>query len=346
MNDLSGLPNGDLAFGHQNVSQSDLLAGYRKMVIGRRLDQQATNLAKQGYLTVYPSSRGQEACQISAAMALGHTDWLFPTYRDTVAMITHGVHPVEALTMLRGDWHCGFNPLEVRTAPHSTPLATHTSHAVGLAMAARHTGRNAVALVLCGEGSTSEGDFHEALNLAAVFNVPVVFLVQHNGYAISVPSHKQCRAKSIADKAAGYGMLGVSVDGNNFAETFGALRSAVDAARCGEGPTLIEARTYRMAPHTNSDDPSLYRDPAETQAWQAKDPIDQLHASLTELGVLDDAMNDAFAREADDLAAQLRQGVIETPKHDASRLFSNVYATLPPHLAQQQQAVTLQETYS
>ncbi len=346
MNDLSRLPTGELAFGHLNVSAAELLAGYRKMVIGRRLDQQATNLAKQGYLTVYPSSRGQEACQISAAMALGHTDWLFPTYRDTVAMITHGVDPVEALTMLRGDWHCGFNPLELRTAPHSTPLATHASHAVGLAMAARYTGRNAVALVLCGEGSTSEGDFHEALNLAAVFDVPVVFLVQHNGYAISVPSHKQCRAKSIADKAAGYGMLGTSVDGNNFAETFCAVRSAVETARCGDGPTLIEARTYRMAPHTNSDDPSLYRDPAEAQSWLAKDPIDQLQASLIALGLLDDEINEDITQKANDLAAQLRRGVMDVPEKDASRLFSNVYATLPPHLAKQQQAVALQETNS
>jgi len=213
-------------------------------------------------------------------------------------------------------------------------------------MAARHTGQNAVALVLCGEGSTSEGDFHEALNLSAVFDVPVVFLVQHNGYAISVPSHKQCRAESIADKALGYGMSGVSVDGNNFAETFSAVRNAVESARCGDGPTLIEARTYRMAPHTNSDDPSLYRDPAEAQAWQDKDPIVQLQTSLIARGLLDDAMDESIALEANELSAELRKGVMATPEKDASRLFSNVYATLPPHVLQQQQAIALQETYS
>lgn len=333
MNDLSEIKTDRVAQGLPELTRDDLMKGYRKMVIGRRLDQQASNLAKQGYLTVYPSSLGQEACQISAALALGPRDWLFPTYRDTVAMITHGVDPVEALTMLRGDWHCGFNPKVARTAPHSTPLATHAAHAVGLAMGARHKGDDAVALVLCGDGATSEGDFHEALNLAAVFNVPVVFLVQHNGYAISTPSHRQFRAKSLADKAHGYGMRGLSVDGNDFAETFSAVRQAVFGARMGNGPTLIEARTYRMAPHTNSDDPALYRDPAETAAWRDKDPIALLKAKLD----IDTQTDAALMQTADALAAELRRGVMTLPDADPSRLFDHVYATLPPHLAQQKQ---------
>lgn len=317
------------------ISHGELLAGFRKMVIGRRLDQQATNLAKQGYLTVYPSSRGQEACQIAAAMALDGDDWLFPTYRDTVAMITHGVDPVEALTMLRGNWHCGFDPNAVRTAPHAAPLATHAAHAAGLAMAARYRGDNVVSLVLCGEGATSEGDFHEAVNLAAVFDLPVVFLVQHNGYAISVPSNRQFRARSIAERAPGYGIKGVEADGNDFAEILLALRGAVEHARSGLGPVLVEARTYRMAAHTNSDDPSLYRDPAEVVEWQKKDPLAQLKLRLEAMGLLDEVMVREINEEAESLASALRKQIMQPCTPDTASLFEHVYAVRPPHLEAQ-----------
>jgi 2-oxoisovalerate dehydrogenase E1 component alpha subunit len=346
MNEISKIVAGEYVHGFCEISSDELMSGYRAMVVGRRLDQQATNLAKQGYLTVYPSSRGQEACQIAAAMSLGPNDWLFPTYRDTVAMISHGVDPVEALTMLRGNWHCGFNPKAVRTAPHSTPLATHAAHAVGLAMAARYCGDDVVALVLCGEGATSEGDFHEALNLAAVFNLPVVFLVQHNGYAISVPSRKQFRVRSIAEKAPGYGMKGVEVDGNDFAEAFFAIRSAVEFARAGHGPTLIEARTYRMAAHTNSDDPSLYRDPAEALEWQKKDPVLQLKAKLEAMRLLDQVADEAITSEADTRAARLRKGIMTPQPVNTASLFANVYAKLPPHLERQRNNLEVQEVCS
>jgi 2-oxoisovalerate dehydrogenase E1 component alpha subunit len=328
------------------ISPEDLIEGYRKMVVGRRLDQQATNLAKQGYLTVYPSSRGQEACQIAAAMALASNDWLFPTYRDTVAMISHGVDPVEALTMLRGNWHCGFNPNAVRTAPHAAPLATHAAHAAGLAMAARYCGDDVVSLVLCGEGSTSEGDFHEAVNLAAVFDLPVVFLVQHNGYAISVPSSRQFRARSIAERAPGYGIKGVEVDGNDFAETLLAVRGAVDHARAGLGPVLIEARTYRMAAHTNSDDPSLYRDPAEALEWQKKDPLMQLKSRLEAMGLLDEITAGGIHEEAQRKAADLRQAIMQPARVCPSSLFAHVYAVLPPHLEAQRMRLSQQELLS
>jgi len=333
-------------FAVPDISATELISGYRGMVIGRRLDQQATNLAKQGYLTVYPSSLGQEACQVAAAMALGENDWLFPTYRDTIAMISHGVDPVEALTLLRGDWHCGFNPKVTRTAPHATPLATHGAHAVGLTIAARGLGDDVIALVLCGEGATSEGDFHEALNLAAVFNAPVVFLVQNNGYAISVPARKQFRAKSIADKAPGYGINGVEVDGNDFVSTYCAVREAVRNARNNGGPTLIEARTYRIAPHTNSDDPSRYRDSAELSEWTLKDPILRMKAKLEAMNLLDEKSEQDIVRDAETQAANLRNGVMAAPTPDPVRLFANVFSTLPPHLQQQKSDVLARENLS
>jgi 2-oxoisovalerate dehydrogenase E1 component alpha subunit len=157
---------------------------HRRMVLGRRFDTQATALTKQGRLAVYPSSRGQDACQAGAVLALRDQDWLFPTYRDSVAVLNRGVPPEETLTLLRGDWHCGYDPGQYRVAPQCTPLATNTLHAVGLAHAARLRKRDQAALALLGDGATSEGDTHEALNFAAVWKAPVVFLVQNNGYAI------------------------------------------------------------------------------------------------------------------------------------------------------------------
>jgi len=320
--------------------------GLRAMVIGRRLDRQASNLAKQGYLTVYPSSHGQEACQVAAAQALGPNDWLFPTYRDSVAMFTHRIDPVEVLTMLRGDWHCGFDPKSRRCAPHATPLATQCAHAVGLAVAAKKKGEDRVALALCGDGATSEGDFHEALNLAAVLKAPVVFLVQHNGYAISVPSKRQFRAKSLADKAVGYGIRGEKVDGNDFVATLSALSDAVEYARAGNGPVLVEARTYRLAPHTNADDPDRYRARKEAEPWLDRDPIVKLASQLEASGHLaPDTMRD-IEDAAEIHAADLRKGVMTLPETDPSRLFANVYADPPPHLCEQRRDVLSEEAFA
>ena len=194
-----------------------LLRLYAELVRGRRYNAQATALTKQGRLAVYPSSTGQEACEVAAALVLEERDWLFPSYRDTLAAVARGLDPVQALTLLRGDWHTGYDPREHRIAPLCTPLATQLPHAVGLAHAARLKGDDVVALAMVGDGGTSEGDFHEALNFAAVWQAPVVFLVQNNGFAISVPLAKQTAAPSLAHKAVGYGMPGRLVDGNDAA---------------------------------------------------------------------------------------------------------------------------------
>ena len=229
------------------------------MVLGRRFDSQATALAKQGRLAVYPSSRGQDACQVGAALALRDQDWLFPTYRDSVAVLTRGVPAEETLTLLRGDWHCGYDPYQYRVAPQCTPLATNTLHAVGLAYAARLKDEDQVALALLGDGATSEGDTHEALNFAAVWKAPVVFLVQNNGYAISVPLAKQTAAPTLAAKGIGYGIPSLLIDGNDAAAVYAAVRAGVERAAAGGGPTLIEALTYRIEAHTNADDATRYR---------------------------------------------------------------------------------------
>ncbi|MDT0303345.1 thiamine pyrophosphate-dependent enzyme [Streptomonospora wellingtoniae] len=311
----------------------------RAMVVGRRFDGQAGALAKQGRLAVYPSSRGQEACQVGGVLALAENDWLFPTYRDCVSLVARGVDPVEVLTLLRGDWHCGYDPKAYRCAPQCTPLATNASHAVGLTYAARRKGADTAALVLMGDGATSEGDAHEAYNFAAVWNTPVVFLIQNNQWAISVPLHKQSAAPTLAHKAVGYGMRGYLVDGNDAAAVHAVVAHALAEARSGGGPALIEARTYRVEPHTNSDDPKRYRDDAEVERWRRRDPLARLEALLRSEGLLDDARMAGFQDEADRLAASVRERLSRPPRRTADDLFAHVYAEPTAALRRQRAAV-------
>ncbi|MEW2398058.1 thiamine pyrophosphate-dependent enzyme [Streptomyces sp. NPDC046862] len=313
-----------------------LLAAYRKMVVGRRFDEQATALARQGRLAVHPASLGQEACQVGAALALRATDWLFPTYRDSVALVSRGIDPVEALTLLRGDAHCGYDPVRHRTAPQCTPLATHAAHATGLAHGERLKGTDTVALALVGDGATSEGDFHEALNLAGVLKAPVVFLVQNNGYAISVPLSEQCAAPSLAYKGVGYGVRAEQVDGNDAAAVLAVLTTAVEDARAGGGPWLVEAHTYRMGPHTSADDPSRYRTATEADRWRDRDPIARLESALRDRGLLTDADTKTAAAEAEAYAAGVRERLAKAPELAPQALFDHVFAAPPRHLADQQ----------
>ncbi|WP_105975448.1 pyruvate dehydrogenase (acetyl-transferring) E1 component subunit alpha [Streptomyces geranii] len=308
---------------------------YAQVVRGRRYNAQATALTKQGRLAVYPSSVGQEACEVVAALALEDRDWLFPSYRDTLAVVARGVDPVQALTLLRGDWHTGYDPREHRVAPLCTPLATQLPHAVGLAHAARLKGDDVVALAMVGDGGTSEGDFHEALNFAAVWQAPVVFLVQNNGFAISVPLAKQTAAPSLAHKAVGYGMPGRLVDGNDAVAMYEVLSDAVKHARAGGGPTLVEAVTYRVEAHTNADDDKRYRADSEVAAWRAHDPIDLLEQELTARGLLDEDARNAARDDAEALAADLRARMNQDPALDPMDLFAQVYAEPTPQLREQ-----------
>jgi pyruvate dehydrogenase E1 component alpha subunit len=328
-------PSGETAPGAVLPADDALLDLYRRMVLGRRFDAQATALTKQGRLAVYPSSHGQEACEVGAVVALGEQDWLFPTYRDCMALIARGVDPVETLSLLRGDWHLGYDPYEHRVAPQCTPLATNTLHAVGLARAAAIKGEDTVALVFLGDGGTSEGDAHEALNFAGVWKAPVVFLVQNNGYAISVPMSKQNAAPSLAHKGIGYGVASMLIDGNDPAMVYAAVQSAVAAARAGEGPTLIEARTYRIEAHTNADDATRYRSQDEVLAWLARDPIDRLDRYLTARGLLDAGGRDQAAAEAEAFASSVRDRMNLDPELDPAALFEHVYAEPTPALQRQ-----------
>ncbi|MFH8367890.1 pyruvate dehydrogenase (acetyl-transferring) E1 component subunit alpha [Streptomyces sp. NPDC018031] len=308
---------------------------YQELVRGRRYNTQATALTKQGRLAVYPSSTGQEACQVAAAMVLQERDWLFPSYRDTLAAVVRGLDPAQALTLLRGDWHSGYDPRSHRIAPLSTPLATQLPHAVGLAHAARLKGDDVVALAMVGDGGTSEGDFHEALNFAAVWQAPVVFLVQNNGFAISVPLAKQTAAPSLAHKAVGYGMPGRLVDGNDAAAVHQVLDEAVRRAREGGGPTLVEAITYRVDAHTNADDATRYRAEAELEAWRAHDPVALVEAELKGRDLMDDEGMEAARQAAEAMAAALREQMNDDPVLEPMELFEHVYAEKTGQLREQ-----------
>ena len=324
---------------YSEPSLDQLVAAYRGMVVGRRFDIQATALTKQGRLAVYPSSRGQEACQVGSMLVLSEEDWAFPTYRESMALVTRGLDPVEVLALLRGSAHCGYDPMATRTAPQCTPLATQLVHAVGFAYGEKRKGRPTVAMAFAGDGATSEGDFHEALNFAAVFRAPVVFLVQNNKYAISVPLSKQTAAPSLGYKGIGYGIASEQVDGNDAMAVLAVLNKAVTHARSGQGPVLVEAHTYRLDAHTNADDATRYRDPDEVDDWLRRDPIARLEAWLRRENLVDDAFVASVAQEAEAFAAGVRDRLSVDLVVEPMSLFDNVFATPTPQLLEQREMV-------
>lgn len=313
-----------------------LVECYRRMVVGRRFDIQATALTKQGRLAVYPSSRGQEACQVASMLALAEGDWVFPTYRDSVALVSRGVDPVEVLTLLRGDQHCGYDVMATHVAAQCTPLSTQILHAAGLAHGEQRRGRDTVALAFIGDGATSEGDFHEGLNFAAVYKCPLVVVVQNNGWAISVPLSKQTAAPSLAYKGIGYGVVCEQVDGNDAVATLAVLDKAVAWARAGKGPVLVELHTTRLEAHTNADDHNRYRSKEELEAIAHEDSVARLEKYLRSRGLLDDELVERFKAEGETLAADLRERMNADAEVDPHDLFTHVYSAMTPQLREQQ----------
>jgi 2-oxoisovalerate dehydrogenase E1 component alpha subunit len=320
------------AAGLELPPDGELVELYRRLVTARRFDRLATTLTRQGRLAVYPSADGQEACQVGAVLALRPQDWMFPTYRETVALITRGIPTGEAMSLLRGTWHCGYDPQRWRTAPQCTPLATQALHAVGLGFAARLKGEKTAVLVFLGDGATSEGDANVAMNFAAVYEVPVVFFIQNNQYAISVPISKQTKSPTLAHRALGYGIGGYRVDGNDVVVVRAMVSQLLDEARDGGGPAVVEAITYRMEAHTNADDAGRYRSPDEAQSWVERDPLARLEAYLRNRGILDQAMTDDVAAAAERFASSVRDSLNRDVELDAADLFQHVYDRPTPLL--------------
>jgi pyruvate dehydrogenase E1 component alpha subunit len=302
---------------------------YRKMVLIRRADQEALNLQRQGELGLWGQYLGQEAIHVGAVAALQAADWIFPSYREFGMAMCRGIDPAEMLTWFRGLSHGPWDPRKYHFAPLAVPVATQVLHAVGFAMGSRLKHSDDVVLGTFGDGATSKGDWHEAMNFAGVFKSPVIFLCQNNHWAISVPLARQT-AGSIAERAQGYGFPGIRIDGNDVLGVFAAVRAAADRARRGEGPYLIEAMTYRMGAHTSSDDPTRYRMENELQAWSAKDPIARYRSWLQSQRLLDDAAAAAIDRDAEKMAEEMRtrlRAAAPSPAGDA--IFGRVYEKPP-----------------
>jgi pyruvate dehydrogenase E1 component alpha subunit len=312
----------------------------RHMIRARRLDRECMALQRQGQLTVYPPFEGQEAAQIGSAFALGPEDWAFPTFRELAAAIVRGVDPVQYLWYHRGTWHGGpYDPRATRFGPICVPVATQICHAVGVAMGLAKDGVEACALAYFGDGSASEGDFHEGANLAAVYGAPAILLCQNNGWAISVPTSQQTVGE-IWKRAEGFGMPGMRVDGNDVLAVYRVTREAAERARSGGGPTLIEALTYRLGPHTTADDASRYRDEDEVERWRAFDPIERYRSWLVATGHADDAFVTTCDEEAAAWVSEVREGVIATEPPPTEWMFDWTYAD-PPELLERQREEAL-----
>jgi pyruvate dehydrogenase E1 component subunit alpha len=267
------------------LTSEELRGLHRAMVLGRRLDERMVRLQRQGRIGTFAPIKGQEAAQIGSVFALRPTDWMVPSFRETAAMIWRGWSIEKMLLLFSGHLEGGRPEPDQHDLPVCIPVATQMPHAVGLAYAVQYRGDDAVVMAYCGDGATSEGDFHEALNFAGVWHVPAVFVVQNNQWAISVPLKKQTNSATIAQKALAYGLPGIQVDGNDVLAMYAASREAVERARAGDGPTLIEAVTYRLGVHTTADDPTKYRSEEEVKAWERKDPLTRFTAYLEKRNV-------------------------------------------------------------
>lgn len=312
---------------------------YELMVLTREFDTELVNLQRQGELALYASCRGQEAAQIGAAACLRKTDWLFPQYRELGVFITRGIPAWNLAAAWRGTWNGGLEFTAKHCAPISVPIGTQALHAVGAAMGAQRLGEDSVTVAFIGDGATSEGDVHEALNFAGVFAAPCVFYVQNNQWAISVPLQRQTAAPSLAHKAIGYGMPGIRVDGNDPLACYAVMAEAAERARTGGGPSLIEAVTYRLGPHTTSDDPTRYRSNAELEQWRALDPIPRYRSYLRNTGVWSQRLEDRVAARAQRLRTELRDATVGAADFDVDEVFTSVYADITPELQQQRDAL-------
>jgi 2-oxoisovalerate dehydrogenase E1 component alpha subunit len=307
---------------------------YRDLVIVRRLDAEATALQRQGQLGLWAPLTGQEAAQIGSARALRPSDFIFPSYREHGVAYVRGVEPAVILRLWRGTSLGGWNPRDVNMMTPAIVIGPHMLFAVGYGMGILRDKSDDVVIAYCGDGGTSQGDFSEALGFAASFRTPTVFFVQNNQYAISSPVGIQATVP-IVQRAQGFGMHGIRVDGNDVLAVLAVTRHAAERARNGDGPTLIEAVTYRMGPHTTSDDPTRYRDAEELELWRQRDPIDRLRRTLDARGLADAEFLASVEEGADRYAAEVRAGCIATPDPEPISIFDNVYATPTALLAEE-----------
>ncbi len=312
------------------IPPDDLRRLYRTFLLARRFDERMLRLQRQGRIGTYLAARGHEAAVLGSVYALRPTDWLVPVWREWAAYIWRG-WPLESLILLYAGHTEGTRvPDGLRDLPVCVPMGSHVPHAVGIAYAARYKREGSVTLCYFGDGASSHGDTQEALNFAGVFQAPVVFVCINNQWAISVPRSRQTRAQTIAHKAVAYGFPGVQVDGNDLLAVYVATRDAVERARQGGGPTLIEAVTYRLLGHSTADDPAKYRSAAEVKEWEAKEPLLRLRRYLEAKGLVDEAAHARLDAEADaEVRAAIERAEARMRAARVDEMFDHVYAELP-----------------
>ncbi|HYN30157.1 MAG TPA: pyruvate dehydrogenase (acetyl-transferring) E1 component subunit alpha [Dermatophilaceae bacterium] len=329
------------------LDEETLRGLYRDLVLVRRFDAEATALQRQGELGLWASLLGQEAAQVGSGRALRRQDYAFPTYREHGVAWCRGVDPVNLLGMFRGVNHGGWDPNEKNFHLYTIIIGAQTLHATGYAMGVQRDGavgtgdpeRDTAVIAYFGDGATSQGDVSEALVFAGVANSPVVFFCQNNQWAISEPNEKQTRVP-LYHRARGFGFPGIRVDGNDVLAVYAVTTRALDAARSGQGPTFVEAYTYRMGAHTTSDDPSKYRISAEVEVWKHKDPIERYKAFLVREGVADHDFLGAVETEAAELGASVRTRCLALPDPEPTAMFDHVYAEPHPLVEEERAAFT------
>ncbi|WP_295702341.1 pyruvate dehydrogenase (acetyl-transferring) E1 component subunit alpha [Lapillicoccus sp.] len=335
------------------LTDEDLRGFYRDLTLIRRVDTEATALQRQGELGIWASLLGQEAAQVGSGRALKPQDYAFPTYREHGVAWCRGVDPLNLLGMFRGVNNGGWDPNEKNFHLYTIIIGAQTLHATGYAMGIQRDGdvgtgdpdRDAAVIAYFGDGATAQGDVSEAFVFAGVTNAPVVFFCQNNQWAISEPNERQTRIP-LYQRARGFGFPGIRVDGNDVLAVYAVTKHALEEARSGQGPTLIEAWTYRMGAHTTSDDPTKYRVSADVEVWKLRDPIMRLKAYLAHEGKADSAFFAAVEAEADELAVHVREGTLSMPDPTGESMFDHVYVEHHPLLAaEREQFVAYQASF-
>ena len=322
-----------------NIPEELLLKLYKAVLLGRRFDERLLSLQRQGRIGTFPPVKGQEAAHLGAVALLRPSDWMAPSFRETPAELWRG-RTMESVILYNNGFSEGSAiEAERNDLPISIPVASQVLHAVGLAWAIKYRKKDDVVMTFFGDGGTSEGDFHEGLNFAGVFQLPVIFICQNNHWAISMPLSKQTRSKTIAQKALAYGIHGIQVDGNDILAVYAASEEAVHRARSGEGATLIECVTYRVAMHTTADDPKRYRTDKEVEQWIKKDPLVRFQKYLLSKELLTKEKIEAIEKEVE---KEIQDAVDRSEEKMKSLgnpmdMFEHAYHELPPHLMDQRE---------
>lgn len=337
--DIEGRVDGPLM---PELSADQVRGLYRDMVMMRAFDDKALKMQRQGRMGTWPPIRGQEAVQAGVALAMGDQDWLIPAFREHGVMVLRGCPLHLIFAYWAGDERGSAFPEGVRCFPVAVPVGSQWQHGAGVGLSLKLQGEDAAAVVFGGDGSTSEGDFHEALNCAGVFQARTVFVIQNNQWAISVPLHRQTASATLAQKAHAYGIPGVQVDGNDVFAVYSAAREALDRIRAGDGPTLLEAVTYRLGDHTTADDASRYRDPDELREWELRDPILRLRRYLESSGLWDSARGEVLEEEARAWVDAQVEKFEAMPPQEPGELFAHMYAE-PTPIIREQRAALLEE---